>query len=120
MLWTVVHDLSRRIKSAKTHGARSQRYTSNMMAVEVSRTIDPSIAARVVRNDAADPTTPKLYISKCDALATRPFYRTSCGSRVADVQRPTASNSLPVNTLKCELYLGESPTEVIHFRITDQ
>jgi len=84
--------LFRTIKSVKTRGARSQRYTLSMTAVEVSRIIDPSIAALVGRSAAADPTTPKLYISKCDVPATRPFYRTSCGSRAADARRPTASN----------------------------
>jgi len=82
------------IKNAKTRGAKSQRYTLSMTAVEVSRTIDRSIAAHVDRTAAAAPTTPKLYTLKCDVPATRPFCRTSCGLRAADARRPTASDHL--------------------------
>ena len=92
VLQTTVRDLSRRIKSAKTRGDKSQRYTSNMTAVKVSRPTDPSIAAHVDMSAAAALSTPKRYTSKCNVLATRPFYRTSCGSRAAAASRTTASD----------------------------
>ena len=93
VLWTVVHDLSRRVRSAKTHGDKNRRFTSNTTAVAVSRTIDPSIAARVDLRAAVVRHTPKLYISSCSVLNTRPLSRISCGLRVADVQRPTATDN---------------------------
>jgi len=103
VLWTdsFVHDLSRTINNAETRGAKSRQYTSNMTAVEVSRIIDPSIAARVVMTAAVSRITPKLYISKCDVLVTRPFCRTSCGSRAAAAQRPIATDftNTPFSTI---------------------
>jgi len=108
LLWTVVHDLSRRVKSAKTRGAKSRQYTWNTTAVEVSRTIDPSIAARVDLSAAVARRTPKLYISKCSVLETRPLLRISCGSRAADVRRPTVTDSV------IDQYIGRVTSTIVY------